>query len=167
MLSHHPHSRLRSILVLSVAIALLLAGCGESLDRPREQQEARLIVQEVLPAVPVYTEGSVSFLRVKKSDTDEIIAAGPMTDGAQIRGRDPLLNKVVEPGEYQIVSFQRPCAGTCQQLDDPTDRCETTATLTPGKTLFATVLLRQEGGCSISKSFGRADIQPRMPSEDQ
>jgi hypothetical protein len=155
---------LRQLAFASTAAALL-AGCGEEQSRiaattsprpttapsgpaGREQEEARLVVLESLPATPRYIEGSVSFLRVEQTSTGEVIVDGPMTDGMQVRGREPLFSRALEPGEYHVVSYQRPCVGNCGSLDPPSDRCEATVRLNPG-TLTATVVLGQEGGCSV------------------
>lgn len=99
--------------------------------------------------MPRYTEGTVSFLRVENDDGD-VIVDGPMTNAYQSRGRGhPIFNRRLEPGEYRLVSHQRPCQGNCEQLDPPTDRCEATVDLASGKTLLATVVLGQEGGCTV------------------
>lgn len=136
-------------LVFPATAVVLLGGCGEDEDA---QQQARLVVRESLPPTPRYVEGSVSFLRVEKTGSGEVIIDGPVTDGQQVRGREPLFSRAVEPGEYRLVSYQRPCQGTCEQLDPPTDRCEATVGLDAGETLTATVVLSQDGGCTVREA---------------
>lgn len=141
-------------LVVVVAAAVLLApGCGGT-GAGDERGPGRLVVMETLPPRPVYIEGSVSFLRVERSDSGEVIADGAMTDGEQPRGDAPLLSRELEPGEYRILSFQRPCHGNCDYLDAPTDRCAAVADVVAGRVLTATVVLHQRGGCTIESSTG-------------
>lgn len=57
----------------------------------------------------------------------------------------PLLRRTLAPGSYLIVAWQRPCEGSCDQvdrLDAPTDRCRLRARLRPGATLALRVRLR-------------------------
>lgn len=72
-----------------------------------------------------------------------------MTDGRKVGESAPLFNRVLEPGQYRLVSYQRPCAGNCERLDPPTDRCKATVSLAAGETLTATVVLRQQGRCAV------------------
>jgi hypothetical protein len=77
---------------------------------------------------------------------------GAMTDGLQAWGEDPLYEAELEPGEYHIVSYQRPSAGNCGQLDTPTDRCEATVDLESGQALTVTVVLGEGGGYTTDNS---------------
>jgi hypothetical protein len=123
-----------------------MAGCGA--PEAGAEPAAGLVVREELPPMPLHVEGSLSFLRVD-GPGGEVVFDGPATDGMQVRGRDPLLERSLPAGEYRIVSHQRPCQGNCSYLDPPTDRCERTVRLEPGATLTATVVLAQQGGCQI------------------
>lgn len=137
-----------SALALASLATLLLVGCGAQ-QEPGAPEASRLVVREELPPQPLYDEGSISFLRVEAEDSGAVVVNGPMTDGLQVRGKDPLLDRSVDPGEYLLVSHQRPCHGNCDQLDPATDRCEAILRLEPAQTLTATVVLRQAGGCEV------------------
>ena len=50
---------------------------------------------------------------------------------------------------YRLVSYQRPCHGTCETLDEPTDRCEAAIDVARDEVLNATVELHATGGCTI------------------
>ena len=126
----------------------LLAGCGGSAAPGGAEPAARLVVREELPPQPRYIEGSLSFLRIEAAG-GEVVFDGPVTDGMQVRGRYPLVERPLAPGDYRVVSHQRPCQGNCSLLDPPADRCERTVRLEPGATLTATVVLAPEGGCEI------------------
>ena len=97
--------------------------------------------------MPRYIEGSLSFLRVTRGG--EVLTDGPATDGRHVRGADAPFSRAVEPGDYQVVSWQRPCDGNCSLLDPAVDRCEATVHVRPGETLTATVVLAQRGGCDV------------------
>ena len=134
----------RGRILAPLAAAILLSACGDAAPPP-----ARLTVYEQLPPRPVYIEGALSFLRVERVETGELIVDGAATDGRGIRGREPLLDRTLPADRYRIDSYQRPCVGTCEHLDPPADRCARTVTLVPGERMRATVVLRQEGGCEI------------------
>jgi hypothetical protein len=128
-------------------------------DRSGGQQGGRLVIRESLPAMPRYIEGSVSFLRVERTHSREVVVDGPVTEGTQVRGRESLLSRAVAPGEYRVVSYQRPCDGNCQQLDPPVDRCNATLRVRAGETLTATVVLGQNGGCSVREQSSSIHAQ--------
>lgn len=134
--------------LIAVGLVAMLAGCGTE-QSGGAQQAARLVVLESLPPTPRYTEGSVSFLRVQRTGSDDVIVDGAVTDGRQVRGQEPLISRSIEPGEYRLVSYQRPCQGNCEQLDPPADRCRAMLRLDPGATLTATIVLGQSGGCRV------------------
>ena len=145
--------------LVSTAV-LALAACAEERSgtaRSGEPRATRLIIRESLPAMPVYIEGSVSFLRVVQTGSGEVLADGRATDGVQVRGRDALFSRAVEPGEYRLVSYQRSCNGNCGILDPPSDRCDATVRVPAGDTLTATVVLGQNGGCTVRE---RSELAP-------
>lgn len=139
-----PHRRFAALISLA---CLLFAGCGD--EMLGEQGAARLVVREELPAEPRYMEGSLSFLRLQATGSSDVVVDGPMTTGQQARGKEPLLDTNLEPGEYRLVSYQRPCQGNCDRLEPPTDRCRTTLRLEPKESLTATIVLADDGGCTI------------------
>ena len=127
---------------------MLLVGCSDS--DPAEQR-GRLTVFESLPPHPPYVEGSLSFLRVVQLATKKVLVDGPRTDGTGVRGQDPLYSQPLPAGEYRLISYQRPCAGNCKNLDPPADRCSSVVRLNAGEKLSVRVLLGQRGGCTIRR----------------
>lgn len=133
-------------LIVAATAAALLGGCG---DQSRlEKRPSHLVVRETHPATPRYIEGSLSFLRVEKTG-GEVVIDGPVTDGRNVSKKKPLFDRELEAGRYRLVSYQRPCQGNCERLDPPTDRCEATFRLEAGVPSAVTVVLRQEGGCTV------------------
>ena len=55
----------------------------------------------------------------------------------------------LDPGTYRLVSFQRPCDGSCSRLDSPTDRCSREIEASAGGLIEATVRLTPGKGCTI------------------
>ncbi len=78
---HQVSRRLRHLAVASTA-AVLLGGCGE--EHGRGQQDARLVVEESLPAMPRYTEGTVSFLRVENDDAISALARATASSSTRL-----------------------------------------------------------------------------------
>jgi hypothetical protein len=135
-------------------VAAALAGCGSEDDVAgggAGAGSARLVVREAPPAAPIYTEGSLAFLRLERVDTGEVLARGRAGNGAD---GEPLFDSVVAPGRYRLVSHQRPCDGNCGYLDPPVDGCETTVSVGPGESLTATVIPAR-GGCSVRTRSAR------------
>ena len=134
------------------ALSVAAAGCGaaDEIEAPRTAavQPSRLVLHESrVTDGPVYIEGSVSFLGVEPAgaggevEATETHAAGP---GAVI------FDELLGPGEYRVVSYQRPCDANCGYLDPPTDRCETTLDLRPGETRDLTILVRPGSRCRFT-----------------
>lgn len=136
------------LMIVSAAVAAISAGGGP-------QADGRLVIRETLPPMPRYIEGSISFLRVTHGA--EVLVDGRVTVGVSVRGRVPVFSRVVEPGDYRVVSYQRPCDGNCSFLDPPVDRCAATVHVPGGETLFATIVLAQEGGCTVPSGTRRAN----------
>jgi len=64
----------------------------------------------------VFTEGSVSFVRVRDASGEEVVRR------RTARPRFRMLRRL-RAGRYTVVSYQRPCEGNCSLLDPPTGRC--------------------------------------------
>lgn len=128
---------------LCCAVAAL-AGCGNA-----DEHAGRLTVSELLPDQPVHIEGSVSYLRITGPDND-VVLDGPATNGRDPRGRSPLFSRRLAPGRYTIVSYQRPCQGTCNVLDPPADRCEAEIRVRDDENSTVVAELRPGGGCRIA-----------------
>lgn len=137
--------RVASLAVMTLGLGCL-AGCTAT-------DSARVIVRESQSSSrPLYMEGSIGFLRVEAIDTGEVITDGPTTDGPREPGDTAFFDESVEPGEYRLVSYLRPCHGNCSRLDPPTDRCESTVELESGETLTASIVFAESGGCTVRSS---------------
>lgn len=96
-----------------------------------------------------YTEGSRSYLRITP-------AHGPgATVSFTVLGNKPVFSRPLAPGRYTIASWQRPCDGSCNYLDPPTDRCHATIAVSPHKTTSLDVRLTPGHGCRIVVRAGR------------
>ena len=98
----------------------------------------RLTIAETFVGKGMYIEGSRWHLRVdhrRLSLVDDYVRR--------------TWTRVVEPGRYRIVSFQRPCDGNCSLLDPPTDRCSATVRVPTGRTLRITIVNRFGPTCSM------------------
>jgi hypothetical protein len=114
------------------ALAALLAFASPS-ERP-----TRLSVSEKFVGSGTYAEGSRWHLRVDHRGLS-------LVDDYRTR----TWSRVVEPGRYLVVSYQRPCDGNCDLLDPPTDRCRATVSVPRGRTLRVTIVNRTTPRCSI------------------
>lgn len=136
-------AHLRAAAVVCCAVAAL-TGCGTAAS-----PAGRLTVSESLPDEPVYVDGSISYLRITGPD-DDVVRDGPATNGRDPRGRNPLFDRRLAPGAYTIVSYQRPCQGTCDVLDPPADRCEAEIEVREDENSAVVAELRPGGGCRIT-----------------
>jgi hypothetical protein len=131
-------------------LAAAIAGCGADEHDTTAEAPSRLVIHEQRAAGGLmYREGSLGFLRVApvNSGTDldatEVPTAAP---GAQTT----IFDERLEPGEYRIVSYQRPCDGNCGYLDPPTDRCATTLQLGAGETREITIYVQPGRDCRVA-----------------
>ena len=138
---------LRFTLVGSAA-AVLLAGCGGY--EPGEDAVDVRVRQVFDMSEGAYFEGSYSYLRVERPDGDELLEER-LPDNSVPAGEEKFVSELVvrlDPGHYRLVSFQRPCDGSCDSLDPPTDECQRVIRVT-GPEALVTVTVRPEEGCAI------------------
>jgi D-alanyl-D-alanine dipeptidase len=102
----------------------------------------------------VYTEGSVSYVRVRR-ERGELVARRGVQHRARFRMRRRL-----PPGRYVVISFQRPCAGNCSVLDPPVDRCARRVRVLSGGLTEVRATVRPFRGCTMS----RKALPARFPS---
>jgi hypothetical protein len=77
----------------------------------------RLVVRErVVHTGATYIEGAYSFLTVRRR-------SGAVVFHRRYSGRMHL-NRAFRRGRYRIASYVRSCAGSCDYLDPPSDRCD-------------------------------------------
>ena len=138
-----------SLVVAAVLAAAAVAGCG---DEPGEVAggSGRLVVEHDYPPQPRYIEGAVSYVRLVRVETGETIVDRAVAPEQPRPGLEaPVYTRELPAAEYRLISYQRPCQGTCEMLDAPTDQCEATLDVAADGVVDATVELRNEGGCAI------------------
>ncbi len=126
----------------AAAASVLVAGCGAGGDAG---EPGRLVVRESLPGVPIYVEGSVGFVKIERGD--EVVFDSHFPRSGARGGH--VLERQLEAGEYRVASYQRPCNGSCDLLDEPTDGCETVISVDAGETVTATVVVSADGSCTV------------------
>ena len=72
----------------------------------------------------------------------------------EARKPDPLLflstmTLRLDPGSYRLVSSQRPCDGSCDSLDPPTDECSREVVVTAGRSVAVTITVGPGESCSV------------------
>jgi hypothetical protein len=118
-----------------LVVAVLLAMCGNA-------AAATVVIHQRYvrePGGPVYIEGSIHFVKIMRPDGRKVLGT-----------RRSDLRRSLPPGRYRIVGFQRACAGTCDYLDGPSDRCRTRLRVRRGRTVTITVRHRTGRPCLIS-----------------
>jgi hypothetical protein len=102
---------------------------------------AHLAIKQVQVGDVLPTEGSVSFIRVKRP-SGAVVLTRRLPDSQR-------LTLPLRPGRYRLVSWQRLCDANCGTLDPPTDRCVRAFTVGPGERLHATIRINFATGCVI------------------
>jgi len=134
---------LGSSAVLVLGVVAIAASCGGTPpEHSGSDGAARLRVTQKVALGSLYTEGSYSYVRVEQGG-DEVSTVKLEDAPAELR---------LDPGSYRLSSFQRPCDGTCSNLDPPTDQCELPLELAKDQVVTATVRLTPGKGCTIELS---------------
>ncbi len=113
------------------------------------------VTQEFDDRGQVYTEGSLSFVRLW----------GPEGAVFDAEVKDDRLKREVPAGRYRIRSYQRPCDGNCGFLDPPTDTCEQPLTIAPDTVTRVHVVTRIGSGCTFELP-GTPPQRPEGPDQD-
>ncbi len=92
-----------------------------------------------------YIEGSVSFVRVRRTD-------GELVVGRRVRKPRFGMRRRLPPGRYRVISFQRPCAGNCDLLDPPADRCARPVRVLSDGLTQVRVTVRPGRGCTMTRN---------------
>jgi hypothetical protein len=131
---------------MRVAFAALLAafafGCGSDEPDEASSDSLRVVVEQTASGGGMYIEGAFSYIQVRDEAGDVDVEQRAMFR-SRISFRFPLM-----PGEYRLISFQRPCGGNCGNLDPPTDRCEADLSVS-GETHRIRIEVTPGGGCMI------------------
>jgi hypothetical protein len=136
----------RLLLLMSVGLALAVAGVSRPPSAASASGEGKLIVREhQLPAQPgdgIYIEGYVSFLRVRSLETGEIVTR------QRIQGRVHL-DTTLPQGDYRVTRYIRPCDANCGYLDAKTERCSAPVSVADGDPALAVVRTRTTHPCEV------------------
>ena len=114
-------------LLAGLAAAALSAACGgEDTPAPSQAVAELHVVQVWDETAGLYVEGVRSFIAVETTEGEEVLRSElePTAKAHEATVR-------LDPGDYQLVSWQRPCSGNCGTLDPPTDRCVESFTVAP------------------------------------
>jgi len=98
-----------------------------------------------------YPDGFVSEIRVYQEPDGGRVHEDRLPDPVST-GSSTLtstLNVRIRPGEYRLVSFQRPCDGDCASFAGPKDRCGVLIQPSPLEPVVVTVRVRPDEGCRI------------------
>jgi hypothetical protein len=125
---------------LAAAIgATAIAGSSPGVGPKAEQ---RLVVSEKrVDNGATYIEGAYSYLKLKRAD-------GAVVFHRKYQGRMHLSRKF-PVGRYWLVSYVRSCAGSCDYLDPPSDRCAAPFRLTRQEPVHAVVRTAVGERCRI------------------
>ena len=157
-----------SVLVLVAAssagvAALLLSGHGDerAAKTSVDAQRGVLIVDQGRGPC-FFTEGALPYVKLESAD-GHVIVERLVRDTRCVL---PLLRLQLQAGHYRLVSYQRPCEGSCPRrggrgLDPPTPQCAATLDITPEQTLTALVRPLGGRGCRIGvgERIGPADAR--------
>ena len=129
-------------LVICVALAMLVGGCGGGGDQKAEPGgSAALRVKHAVKGPPYFIEGSIWHVRVVDSDGSAVLDKKLSDDSVSVS---------LGAGTYKLESEELPCDGNCSNLDPPTDGCSQELTATAGQVLAATITVKPSRGCSIA-----------------
>lgn len=125
---------------------MLVVGITPSLGGAQDgkAETGRVIVSEKIADGPaIYEEGENNYLRLRlKSDGSRVLHR--QYGNGRIR-----LDEVLPARRYRIISYARPCSGSCLNLDPPTDRCADVFRLSPRETLTITITTTDGSPCQI------------------
>lgn len=143
----------RTMLVL--LLALPAAGCASTEAGFGGPAFGELRVERVQPGGPIADEGTVSFARIERPDGSVVAMEGfdAPDHGADAGTYPEHLELQLDPGSYTILSSQRACDPSCDNLDPPGDAytCSRQIDVEEGSSLTARVVLKR-GECHIELS---------------
>lgn len=112
---------------------------------PSPTASASLTVTEHQESGRTFTEGSISYLVVRQAD--RIVVRKTSENAPAYR---PLLDDLpLEPGNYQLISYRRPCDGSCEALDPPVARCSRHVQLEAGQRIVVDIEVRVPNRCTM------------------
>lgn len=145
--------RVRSIAWNSVAAvsgAVVAATAWAAATGDAAGGHGQLVVREkVVDKFGVYEEGARSYLRVRRVADGKTVVRRKYR-GVRIRHAERLPAR-----RYRIISFVRPCSGSCQRLDAPADRCSAEFRLPRKSELTAKIITNDGSPCQIKFTESR------------
>lgn len=108
-----------------------------------------------------YTEGSFVHLELYRYFPDNLDAFPlliTIIDQEAPESGTVLLDAAKAPGIYELRSYQRPCNGSCDVLEPPSDGCEVRLALESGDAATAVVTVRPGSACAINVEGATADV---------
>ena len=112
---------MRPCAALAFCIGLLgtSISCGGDNDYTATSPDATdlRVVQVWDESAGLYSEGARSYIRIETVAEEQLVERElePTAAGAEATIK-------LDPGDYRLVSWQRPCDGSCDSLDEPTER---------------------------------------------
>jgi hypothetical protein len=154
-------------LKILIGIVVLLASCTGAETGPSGSSapshdpsiappaSASLTITEVHYGGPLFTEGSISFVRIVRDG--RIVFRDAFPNAAAFV---PLVDDLaLEPGHYRVMSHQRACDGSCDALDPPAARCSTEIDLNDDFVITIEVdppddcMMRVDPGADVGRSY--------------
>jgi hypothetical protein len=133
-------------LVSGLAALALSVGCGGEDTYTATSSDAAELRVVLLwdESAGLYFEGARSYIAVETPAGEERVEfeLRPTPNGHEGSVR-------LDPGDYRLLSWQRPCDGSCDSLDSPTDRCSAPFTVAPETPTLAEIQVRAGEGCTI------------------
>jgi hypothetical protein len=130
---------------------LIDGATGAAPDRRTPTSGVIRIRQVVDASEGSYVDGFQSYVRIEQASDYGRLLEQRLPDGVRADARTfvSTLSLRLRPDEYRLVSFQRPCLGTCESLDLSTDRCTALIEPSPLHPVDVAVTVRPRDGCTI------------------
>ena len=122
-------------------------GCGGEDDYTSTSPDASdlRILQIWDESAGLYAEGARSYVRIETVAEEQLVELELEPSAA---GHEATIR--LDPGDYRLVSWQRPCDGSCDSLDSPTDECSKQFAVSPRTAPVASIEVRAGEGCTIA-----------------
>jgi D-alanyl-D-alanine dipeptidase len=134
--------------------AIAVVACLAALPGAAEAAPGTLdLRQSVDGSSGLYTEGAVSYVRVRGR-------SGAVVVRRRVHRPRFRMQRLLPPGRYRVISYQRPCDGNCGLLDPPTDRCAQPVRVFSGGLTEVAVRVRPGRGCTMSRRALPARFPP-------
>ena len=128
-----------SVRFVTVVLSVVaLAACGNA---PAAGPRGTIRVVHAIECC--YVEGAFTGVRIENEAGDQLLRRE--RQGLALAGE--LATEAVRPGRYRVETWERPCSGSCDQLDAPTDRCTIDVTVAADATTDVRVRVAPGLGC--------------------